>query len=288
MMRLDVPASSHEQALDKCIAGVLGNDDLLTRIQNSRAMLLAEGRSYSEHVSNGDLFTIQPITTQPESEGSLFGELDKSDLIKMYSQYFADKDKPARRIYNDLLNAARDHCPFCGGIGSPRTLDHFLPKKLFPQFSILPFNLVPSCRDCNMEAKAQSFASRAEDQCIHPYGDRETFFTDQWICARYIPSLNHAPGRFMYYISAPHGATSLDDKRVQAHFRDFGIAKRYSTKAGENLGTVLSQIQNMRAGGLSDCKVVEYLLQPGVDLAPFINHWHRGMYQALIASLGHI
>lgn len=285
MMKLDLPLFDQVQALSHCMAGVTGNNNLLSRIANSREALLAEGDNYAHQAGSGDLFSISPISPQLGSHDPFIGELCKSDMIKMYEQYFVDQAKPARKIYDDLRNAAREKCPFCGGIGFPRTLDHFLPKKSFPQFSVLPLNLVPSCRDCNMEGKAQGYATRAEEQYIHPYRDRDIFFTAQWIYARYILPVGNEPGKFEYYITSPSGGVPPDAERVRKHFQDFDIARRYSTKAGEALGTVLSQIERMKRCGLGDCEIVDYLLQPAVDSAPFLNHWQRGMHQALIASL---
>jgi hypothetical protein len=234
---------------------------------------------------NGTLYLIQPVDEDTDPVDALIGLLSKSDLIKMYDQFLVDKEKPARRIYDGIKNAAKDKCPFCGGIGSPRTLDHFLPKAHFPQFSVLPINLVPSCRDCNMEGKAQGFARKAKEQYIHPYRDKGTFFADQWIFARYKHCQDQEPGDFDYYVSPPAGATSLDTARVSLHFKDFDLARRYGIKAGELLQTVLAQICAMKMKGIDNHDIVECLLQPGVDNAPFVNHWQRGMYQALIEHL---
>lgn len=43
-------------------------------------------------------------------------------------------------------------CPFCG-ISELSTLDHYLPKELYPEFSVFPKNLVPSCAVCNTRKK---------------------------------------------------------------------------------------------------------------------------------------
>ncbi len=48
-----------------------------------------------------------------------------------------------RRTDHDLLD-----CPFCGSPEEPDTLDHFVPKDHWPEFSINPNNLVPQCRGC--------------------------------------------------------------------------------------------------------------------------------------------
>ncbi|HHQ5998233.1 TPA: HNH endonuclease, partial [Morganella morganii] len=51
-----------------------------------------------------------------------------------------------------LLERRNEHelsfCPYCGNPMIPDTLDHFIPKGKWPEFSIFPNNLVPQCRGC--------------------------------------------------------------------------------------------------------------------------------------------
>lgn len=63
-----------------------------------------------------------------------------------------------------------DLCAYCG-IGEATEIDHFLPKKLFAEFSTLVTNLVPACAKCN---KNKGIASVALDgsRYLHAYVDR--------------------------------------------------------------------------------------------------------------------
>lgn len=205
-MKLDEPPYSFERALEECETGVTRNQALLQRLAFSRADLLAVEERYCALALAGDLYTILPIEPDMNPNAVVISALSKSDLVKFYDQYFVPEKKPARKVYDVLLNSAKEKCPFCGGIGTPRNLDHFLPKSRFPQFSVLPRNLVPSCRDCNMDGKAQDFARRAEDQVIQPYLDHEGLFSVQWIFARYHPGNIGEPGQFEYFVDPPSTA----------------------------------------------------------------------------------
>ena len=282
MMRLSYPQYSFEQTLDECAAGITGNADLRDKLRSSKSELIAEGAKYLSASGAGTLHTIPPISTDVCNDPVVINTLIKSELVKIYDTYFVPEKKPARKIYDALKNSAKEKCPFCGGIGTPRNLDHFLPKAHFPQFSVLPLNLVPVCRDCNMDGKAESFAVKAEDQIIHPYTDDDRFFMEQWIYATYNAGDGVGPGEFEYYTSPPATWDEDDKQRVRKHFKDFDLAKRYAVKAAEQLGTVLRQIQCMEKNDLDSVVIREVILQPGVDAAPFVNHWQRGMYQALI------
>lgn len=287
-MRLSEPKYNFETTLDECIAGITGNKGLKDKLSVNKVTLITEWSEYLKAGGFGNLHTIKPIedvrtsVSIPYTWISYHDILNKSDLVKIYEQYFAKQGKPARKIYDALLNAAKEKCPFCGGIGTPRNLDHFLPKTHFPQFSVLPHNLIPSCRDCNMDGKGQAFATNEEDQIIHPYADKDIFFSEQWIFATYHEGNGTKPGEFEYYTLPPVNWSAVDKVRVRKHFKDFSLAKRYGDKAGQQLGTVSLQIERMKLASLDRGIINNVLLQPGVDAAPFANHWQKGMYQALI------
>lgn len=282
MMRLEGPRYSFEQAIDECILGVTGNDSLRQSLMDSKNNINGQGVEYLRAASAGELYVIPSLNTVGDDDPLVVDALKKSDLVKIYEQYFRAEKKPARKIYDSLLNAAKDKCPFCGGIGSPRNLDHFLPKAHYPQFSILPRNLVPSCRDCNMDGKGHGFAESAGDQIIQPYSDNDRFFMEQWIFAEYEWANDGSPGTFEYYVSPPGGWSDVDKKRVGKHFEDFDLARRYAIKAAEHVGVVLRQIDSLERAGLDAAIIEDCVLQPGVDSAQFPNHWQKGMYQALI------
>lgn len=70
-------------------------------------------------------------------------------------------------LVNDLLS-----CPMCGGLGG-RTLEHYLPKTPYPEFSIFSHNLFPSCGSCNSKRGARN-KYLAFPALLHPYFDGVT------------------------------------------------------------------------------------------------------------------
>ncbi len=62
-------------------------------------------------------------------------------------------------------------CPMCGS-QYPGTVDHYLPRKSFPEFSILPCNLIPACPYCNSGVKKEMYkGNTSPERFIHPYFD---------------------------------------------------------------------------------------------------------------------
>ena len=98
------------------------------------------------------------------------GSVDESDKIifdKVYNQKFS-KDKEVGRKYYDIIKAnAKKVCPVCG-CGTVKNLDHFLPISKYPLLCVAPINLIPTCRDCNMEKNSASSDDYYEIP-FHPY-----------------------------------------------------------------------------------------------------------------------
>lgn len=79
------------------------------------------------------------------------------------------KDKPLFWLRKELRAVAGNRCPSCGG-ARPVTLDHHLAQEPFPEFAILPLNLVAMCGPCNQK-KSASTGKTIATSFIHPYLD---------------------------------------------------------------------------------------------------------------------
>lgn len=93
----------------------------------------------------------------------------KKSLIGLYNP---DEGKYP---YNELEKLRKKNkllaCPVCGEPGRPRTLDHCLPKTIYPEFSINLLNLVPACDWCQGEKLADYKTDAGFRSFIHPYFD---------------------------------------------------------------------------------------------------------------------
>ncbi|MEY7582969.1 HNH endonuclease, partial [Klebsiella quasipneumoniae] len=265
--------------------GITGNNDLLEKFHKASTDLELQVSSYENSALTEELFTIQPIKMDGVADPVILKGLKKSDFIKLYTLYLVGMTKPAREIYDVLMASANERCPFCGGIGRPRNLDHYLPKAYFPQFAIAPMNLVPSCRDCNMDGKGEDFATSAGEQILHPYLDNDRYFNDQWIFARYLAGAQGEPGVIEYFVSPPVEWDANQKERVIKHFNDFNLSLRYSKEASARLGTLLSQYDGLLKITLDKETSKQIIFQTVIDNAAFINHWERVMCLALMRDL---
>ena len=286
MKRLAKPDYDFGDVLDKCISGILrGNEDLKTKIQADKSEALLDGVCYETEAQQGNLYAYQEMKRFHNLND--IGTVIKDHYIHLYETYFVPEKKPeTRAIYDEILNAAKEDCPFCGGLGTPKNLDHFLPKAKFPQFSVFPSNLVPVCLDCNLDSKKTSYASTAEEQTLHPYFDNPIFFQEQWITADYIADSNlDEPGEFRYYVNAPSNWSDIDKARVENYFDDFKLASRYAKQATSSLKSKLRSIKRELDREISIQEIITDVIQPDIDDAPFVNYWEVGMCDALIKYL---
>jgi hypothetical protein len=82
-------------------------------------------------------------------------------------------EKAPASLNRELLVRRNEHglysCPFCGNPKKPDTLDHFIPKDQWPEFSIFSNNLVPQCRSC-APIKGENYYSveNGTAKFIHP------------------------------------------------------------------------------------------------------------------------
>jgi hypothetical protein len=278
MIRMNEPNVSYDQSLDACKDGIDTVHPLHPKLTSAEAALKQNAVGYRNLAVAGNLYTLRGVSGE---DPVVIAGLRKSDLVSLYETYFRGKNKPGRSLYDSLLTAANEKCPYCGGIGRPRNLDHFMPKAKFPQFSVLPVNLIPSCRDCNMDGKGRKFLSTADKQIIHPFLEALHFFDEQWIFANYHAAVDSDPSYIEYFVSPPNAWSALDKARVQQHFVDFDIAKRYSIEASLHLNEIEAQIGALlKVDKNIDFK--EILLHPVISSAPFANHWKRIMYISLL------
>ena len=95
---------------------------------------------------------------------------EADDLRYCYMSSRSKSSAVHDRVYAKILERSY-FCAYCGIIEAT-TLDHYLPKdgeRGYPEFSILPANLVPSCGRCNGPRGFLDTAGRRA--LIHPYFD---------------------------------------------------------------------------------------------------------------------
>lgn len=218
-------------------------------------------QEYDKEASNQNLYSIQ------DNSGA--------NSIKWLYENKMSRVNTKARIYYDRLKSLADPkvCPFCG-IGEISTLDHYLPKSKFPIFSVLPYNLIACCSDCNKK-KIDVYAKKQGEQVLHPYYDNK-FYNEKWLFARVIQK----PLSIEFYIKVPQSWSVMDEQRVETHFKTYDLSKRFSVQAS----VVLSELY-FRLALVNDVKSFLSSEFNAINQAYMCkNNWKPATYQALYQS----
>jgi len=132
-------------------------------------------------------------------------------------------------IINELRNKHNLlFCPFCGEEDRPSTLDHFLPKKKFPEYSVCLDNLVPMCTKCQgPDAKGQKVLSPNNSRLfIHPYFEDVENFLELTIVEPYdspsfVLDFKKNDDKFIDELIVNHVVTL----NIYNRFLDFAVSK---------------------------------------------------------------
>jgi hypothetical protein len=209
-------------------------------------------------------------------QGSV-GNVSCNDMIGVYTNSMAKKGGAGRFYYDKLRNAAPGgRCPLCG-LPNVSTLDHHLPKASYPSLVVMPYNLVPACRDCNF-AKRAGLAKTADEQTFHPYFDNVESTT--WLKARILQASPAVP---QFYVDSSRLPLSVA-KRAESHFKAFRLGSRYSSQAvTELVGIRYEMTRLLKNSGANEVKA-ELQSRASSWAKDKRNCWQTALYAALAAS----
>lgn len=238
------------------------------RMQGARAEVLAAYQGYEDAV--------------PEVGG--LDEASLTDLQKEAMRHaFTVETEPMTALRGDLLkriSVAR--CPFCG-ISESSTLDHYLPKEQYPEFSVFPKNLVPSCAVCN---------TRKRDRILDKGTNVRMFLHP---CYDVIPDMAFLAVRarmeadaliLSYRLTRPAGMAVQTFQHLRSHFNELDLADRYRRMGLEHLGGQYPALRRAYGAGEDAERVAEKLIEGAEDFEEVSgpNYWLAKLYRALAAN----
>jgi 5-methylcytosine-specific restriction endonuclease McrA len=269
MYSLPVPQIDPSGLFRTCAAAV-EDSDLRARLNAIEQPLFTTAVEYDTHARAKTLHLIPRVTS--------VGSVTKDELVSLYADHVSATRGAARRVYDQIKNAAPNkRCPLCG-IGTVAHLDHHLPKRKYPDLAIVPSNLVPACHFCNDTKKAR-FPQNAEQQTFHPYYDSH-LLSAQWITA----TLDHGPPPVLVFSANPPASWPLvDQRRVERHFSVCGLATTFTSNANDQLSPMKQRLVILgdRGGAVA---VAAYLNEEKDSYSNRPNSWQYVMYQTLAAD----
>jgi hypothetical protein len=253
--------------IDACISN-LRDRTLASRINSSKESIKEKETEYRNKATASELYKIG----QHDSVGKL---VTKDEMMKLYDNKFVKEGQPGRLYYNEIINLAPlNLCPYCLQ-RTVTTLDHYLPKSLYPAFAITPINLVPSCKDCNTAKLVESPICKNEES-LHPYFDDVN--NKQWLFAKIVRT---NPVSFEFYVNSPEEWGDILKTKINNHFKNFSLGELYGIHAASELMNVQPTLQELyEFAGTEEVEKHLCLLIRG-RFKNNKNSWQTAMYQAM-------
>lgn len=259
MRLLDPPSFTGEQLRDACVPEIQ-SERRRYRILDDAGMVLAAEAEFRMALLSGDARTLTPADFTPQV---------KKDMVWLYENRLMKRwGKPHRAA---IMAATAGECAFCH-IAKAKTLDHSIPKSAHPRLAVEPMNLVPACRDCNLNRGVGS------GKCsVSPYADAWVEEVP-WLQAR-IPELA-CPEQLEFFV-APHLPISPSQQEsLDEFFEDADLGSRYALLASKAFALSAKRIR--RAGAHPVDFAVEVLTECAEDALEELglNRWETAAYAA--------
>lgn len=170
-MKLDKPEFSLKDIYPDCI-NHYRSSTRTALMESITQNLMNDEKRYVERIKTKELYLEKEKHTHHK-------DITIKDMVNLYDRKLLNKAYISRKYY-DKIRLSSKVCPFCGK-RQTSTVDHFLPKTIYPSFVVTPMNLVPCCKDCNINKDDIKF-TKEENMFFHPYEEDTDAF--QWLIAK--------------------------------------------------------------------------------------------------------
>lgn len=264
MIKIDKPSVIFKDHYENCVKDK--REPLKTNLKNCYSRIEDATKDYILRAGIGQLFSLDSILPQ-------LSPVKQKELNGVYTVQMVAG--PGRGVYNKILISS-SICSFCAQRDS-KTLDHYLPKSKYPEFSIFPLNLIPCCRDCNSD-KREDNTKLEEKQYLHPYYD--DISSIRWLESEVLYASSEPPV-FKFFVNKDAvGMSETLFKRLEFQFDSLKIDELYSKLAASELSGIEYYLKKHLKG---EIEVKSYLNgMADSKLLMNANSWQAAMYRSMV------
>jgi hypothetical protein len=198
----------------------------------------------------------------------------KQALENLYSS-----QPPVHSVQKPILDALRirdlQFCPACGEDGTPNTLDHYLPKNTYPEFSVTSRNLFPMCDICQGKKGSKTVNRTNQRLFVHPYFDD---FTERSVVRLVIGRPFESPTSFSI---EPHPALTAEQSTlISCHLEELGISARFDQFFKTEYTRLKKLVSRARAKGQDVRESIATFHEYALDKST--NSWGAIFYQGVL------
>lgn len=262
-MKINKPKNSVEEIYTSCISHYR-DPNKKKLMQKILPNIINDENRYKEELKSHKLYEETAHITHDIN-------IDSEDLTKLYT------DKLVKRVdglnFYDKLLAGSESCPYCAK-RLVSTLDHYLSKSNYPNFSITPLNLVPCCTECNKNKSDKDDSLMGiTDLLYHPY--EESLPIKKWLKAE----INLIDSRlFFTFRVIPNNVPSDDYIRLNNYIKKLKLDEYYAKEANVEIRRRTPKYKRLYASGgekalldyFNDCMYDSQDLEHGVNTFEYV------------------
>ncbi|WP_343686107.1 hypothetical protein [Chryseobacterium gleum] len=270
MRKIPKPTLAAKDVFLECVSTV-SNSGLKQSYENCQDLIEAAAQDFDNRFPRLEIYQIPRNLT-------VLGSIGKKEMKSVYTYRMVTDGMPGNTFYRILKNAAPyGKCPLCS-VRLVETLDHYLPKSLYPILSVVPVNLIPACSSCNTGKKI-SYPTNSVEQTFHPYYDDVQ--DERWIRATLLP---FDPFGFHYFVECPDSWEQIKKDRANNHFNSFKLNELFTAHANEEFRGAKSQMKKLFNQHPS--QLIEHLDDAFKSRRDElgINSWQAIMYHSLLTD----
>ncbi|MBR7191637.1 hypothetical protein [Gordonia sp. SCSIO 19800] len=204
---------------------------------------------------------------------------DEDAAVALRSNYRVLRSGALAEYGLSILGRSR-LCCLCG-LRDVSELDHYLPKTIFPEYSVLTLNLIPVCGVCNRLKSEHYKALDGRKAFIHAYFD-DLPYEEEFLVARV--DVDRAVLPFFEVAQTSQMSSETFDV-LSGQFKRFGLAMYYAEEAVELLADKSDAIEGYFSDG-GALAVQEYLARDArsVRKRHGANFWKSATLSAAASS----
>lgn len=206
--------------------------------------------------------------------------------ILLYNLYESTTPE-AIDIKTSVLALAILRCPYCGKPGKPDTLDHILPRSLYPEYSLHTKNLIPCCHACNHAKGTKFYSTKNQRLFLNPYHD--SYLSEKFVIIDIQPDPEtHSFESPLFEIR--FDSTQLNEHQIQTakhHFSELDVSSALRNYCASQLRVLRRHFQSeIRNNTLSQQSLLDHINRcadsNAIEHGP--NCWEHLFYQALLTN----
>ncbi len=216
MIKLDVLDGEHTKYLDK----VIDNKN------NPRKTLLKYVQDYVK--SRYLIYDLKQTNLENIGESTISLNVPSTKINAKYSllHMYNSPEQYAKEYLKDIKKILKDGtlCPYCA-LTEAKQIDHFLPKSIFPEFSLYLPNMIVICTDCNTSKDNIAINTTTNTRfALNPYHDINIYSHDFIVC-EILPPFEAAK----FNIKITDALSSAEQELCLEHIKTVAIERKIVT-----------------------------------------------------------